>query len=276
MKPRVFLSYSIADARFAHQIQGALVRANVRVAIEPFGLSPRDSISESISKAVAASDFLILLISPDSLKSDWMTHEVEALASGEWQQRAITVIPVKIRPCVVPKYLAQWHVIDLSRSLDRGLERLVNVVRIAPHIDLSKLRGEEFVRLVYELLRAYGFRRIKHAYGAPDRGFDFMAELHAKDPFGRETTEQWTIQVKSSRNKTDISALKEFFGFSSWRPEKPNALFVTATQLTSAAKEWISSMPKHNVPRLIILEGTDITRLLLGKPKVAERFFPAD
>src|SRR5688500_12625133 len=129
MKPRVFLGYSIADERFAHQIQDALVRANVRVAVEPFGLSPRDSISESISKTVAASDFLILLISPESLKTEWMTHEVEALASGEWQQRAITVIPVKVRPGIVPKYLAQWHVIDLSRSLDRGLERLVNVVR---------------------------------------------------------------------------------------------------------------------------------------------------
>jgi hypothetical protein len=276
MKSRVFLSYSLADQPFAHQIQAALASANVRVAIEPFGLSPGDSISESIGKAVAASDFMILLISPDSLKSDWMLREVEALTSGEWQQRAITIIPVKVRACVVPKYLSQWHVIDLSRSLDRGLERLVNVVRIAPYIDLSRLGGVDFERLVYELLRAYGFRRIKHVYGSQDRGFDFLAELHAKDPFDRETTEQWTIQVKSSRNKTDISALQEFFGSSSWRPEKPNALFVTATQLTSAAKEWISSMPKHNVPRLIILEGTDITRLLLGKPKVAERFFPTD
>jgi len=275
MKARIFLGYSTADESFAREIQRALVKANVRVAVQPFELSHGDSISDSISKAITTSEFVILLISPDSLRSDWMMREVESLTSREWQQRAITVIPVKIRPCVVPKYLSEWHVIDLSRSFERGLDRLVNVMRIAPNIDISRLGEAEFERLVYELLRAYGFRKIKHSFSAHDRGVDFMGEFHARDPFGRDIAEQWVIQIKTSRNKTDIHALQEFISFSSWRSEQPNALFITTTQLTSAAKEWIATFPKHNVRRLIILEGTDINRLLLGKPKVAEKFFPA-
>lgn len=276
MKSRVFLSYSIADEHFARQIRDAFESANLPVAVNPFGLSPEDSISNSISKAIAASDFMILLVSPDALRSQWMMRELEALTSREWQQRAITVIPVKVQPCVVPQYLSRWHVLDLTRSMHRGLERLVNMVRVAPRIDLSHLTPSEFEGLVYQLLRAYGFRKIKHEFASHDRGFDFMAEYTTKDPFGRNTTEQWIIEAKASRNKTDISALQAFIGFSSWRQERLSALFVTATQLTSAAKEWISSLQKQNAPRLIVLEGTDINRLLLGRPKVAERFFPEE
>lgn len=276
MKSRVFLSYASADEHFAHMIRDALLRANISTVVDPFSLSAGDSISASISKAIAASDFMIILVSPDALKSQWMMREMETLTSLEWQQRAITVIPVKVRPCVVPQYLSRWHALDLTRSLPRGLERLVGMVRLAPSIDLSRLGGQEFEHLVYELLRAYGFRKIRHGDTWQHRAFDFIAEYHGKDPFGRESTEQWVIEAKASRNRTDISALKEFIGSFSYRHERHTALFVTATQLTSAAKEWIASLQKQSAPRLLVLEGTDIVRLLLGKPKVAEKFFPPE
>jgi len=172
--------------------------------------------------------------------------------------------------------LSRWHALDLTRSPPRGLERLVDMVRLAPSIDLARLGGSEFEHLVYDLLWAYGFRKIRHGDTLQDRGFDFIAEYRGKDPFGRDTTEQWVIEAKASRNRTDISALKEFIGSFSYRIERHTALFVTATQLTSAAKEWIASLQKQNAPRLLVLEGTDIVRLLLGKPKVAEKFFPPE
>lgn len=200
-------------------------------------------------------------------------REMEALTSLEWQQRAITVIPVKVCPCVVPLYLSRWNALDLTRSLERGLERLVRMVRLAPAIDLARLNGSEFEQLVYELLRAYGFHKIRHGETWQDTGIDFIAEYKGKDPFGRDTTEHWIISAKASRNRTDISALKEFIGSFSYRHERHTALFVTATQLTSAAKEWIGSLQKQRGPRLLVLEGTDIVRLLLGKSRVAEKFF---
>lgn len=274
MKSRVFLSYSSADEQFAHMIRDTLLHANIKTVVDPFRLDAGDSISSVISKAIAASDFMIILVSPDALRSQWMMREMETLTSLEWQQRAITVIPVKVRPCVVPQYLSRWRALDLTRSLPKGLERLVSMVRLAPNIDLARLRGAEFERLVFELLRAYGFRKIRHRDTWQDKGFDFIAEYKGKDPFGRETKEQWIIEAKASRNRTDISALKEFIGSFSYRQERRTALFVTATQLTTAAKEWIESIQKQNAPRLLVLEGTDIVRLLLGKPKVAEKFFP--
>lgn len=273
MKPKIFLSYTHKDEYFVRLIRDAFLHANMSTAMDLFSFSEGDSISVSISNAIAASDFMIILISPEALKSQWMMREMETLTSLEWQQRAITVIPVKVRPCVVPKYLSQLHALDLTRSLPKGIERLVNMVRLAPSIDLLNLRGHDFEYLVHELLRAYGFRKIRRTDSWQDRGFDFVAEYHGKDPFGRLTIEQWVIEAKATRNRTDISALKEFIGSFSYRNEHQTALFVTTTQLTSAAKEWITALQKKNFQRLLILEGTDITRLLLGKPKVAKKFF---
>jgi hypothetical protein len=276
MKSRVFISYTSADVHFAHSIQDAILRTPGATVIDLFNLSAEDSISASISNAIAASDFMIILVSPDALHAQWMIHEMETLTSIEWQQRAITVIPVKVRPCVVPQYLSRWPALDLTRSFERGLEQLVAMVQLAPAIDLSRLNGFEFENLIYELLRAYRFRKIRHGATLQDRRFDFIAEYQRKDPFGRNTTEQWVIEAKASRNRTDISTLNDFIGSFSYRRERHTALFVTATQLTSAAKEWIESLQKENAPRLIVLEGTDIVRLLLEKPKVAEKFFPRE
>ena len=276
MKSRVYLSYASEDEQFAIMIRDALYHANISTVIDAFRLSAQDSLAASISKAIAAYDFIIILVSPDTLKSQWMMHEMEALASLEWQQRAIIVLPVKVRPCIVPQYLSRWHALDLTRSPHRSLERLVNMVRLAPSIDLSRLGGHEFEDLIYELLRTYGFRKIRSGDMWNDKGFDFVVEYKGKDPFGRESIEQWVIQVKASRNRTDISALKGFISSFSYRHERYTALFVTATQLTSAAKEWIASFQKRNAPRLLVLEGTDIVRLLLEKPKVAEKFFPLE
>lgn len=257
-------------------IHEALTRESVSTVVDPFNLSVGDSISGSMTRAVAASDFMIILVSPDALKSKWMARELETLTSLEWQQRAITIIPVKVRPCVVPHYLSRWHVLDLTRSHLRGMDRLVGMVRLAPRIDLSSLGGKQFEHLVYELLRAYGFRKIRQGDTWQDRGFDFIAEYVSKDPFGRDKTEQWIVEAKAARNQTDISALKQFIGSFSYRSERHTALFVTATQLTSAAKEWIESLQKQGAPSLLVLEGTDIVRLLLSKPKVAEKFFPVE
>lgn len=276
MKSKIFLSYASPDEQYAQMIRDALTRHNLLTIVDPFSLSAGDSIFGSITKAIAASDFMIILVSPDALKSDWMLREMETLTALEWQQRAITVIPVKVRPCVVPQYLSRWHALDLTRSLQRGLDRLVSMVRLAPNIDLAQLDGKKFENLVYELLKAYGFRKIRQGDTWQDRGFDFIAEYAGKDPFGRERTEQWIVEAKASHNQTDISALKHFIGSFSYRTESHTALFVTATQLTSAAKEWIASLHKQGAPPLLVLEGTDIVRLLLNKPKVAQKFFPTE
>lgn len=276
MKSRVFISYAAPDEHYARMIRDALSRDNVSTFVDQFSLSIGDSINSAIGKAIAASDFMIILVSPDALASEWMRREMETLTSLDWQQRAITVIPVKVRPCVVPQYLSRWHALDLTRSPPRGIERLVAMVRVAPAIDLARLDGRRFEHLVYELLKAYGFRKIRSGESWQDRGFDFVAEYTGKDPFGRDTTEQWLVEAKVSRNQTDISALRHFIGSISYRSERNTGLFVTATQLTSAAREWIASLQKQGAPRLLVLEGTDIVRLLLSKPKVAEKFFPVE
>jgi hypothetical protein len=274
-RTKVFLSHAHEDAEVADRIGQALQEAGVSAFYHQLGLSPGDSINRAISSELSASDFVVLLLSPAALQSSWMMEEVETLARSEWRQRAISLIPVKIRPCRIPDFLYKWSIIDATRSFSRGMEKLVQVLRVAPYIDLYYLKPPQFEELVIALLKAYGFRKVKRASFMDEYAFDIVAEYRTKDPFGRSEVQEWLIEVKyhAGKIKTDISALREFLGAIALRKERAQALFVTASQLTSAAREWIESLDKRNAPPLTVLEGTDVIRLLLAKPRVANKFF---
>ena len=272
-KTKVFLSHAHEDADVANRIRQALQEAGVSAFYDQLDLSPGDSINRAISAELSASDFVVLLLSPAALQSSWLMEEVESLARSEWKQRAISLILVKIRPCRIPDFLYKWSIIDATRSFSRGMEKLVQVLRVAPYIDLYYLKPPQFEELVMALLKAYGFRRFKRAPFMDEYAFDIVAEYRTKDPFGRSEVQEWLVEIKSHAGKTDISTLREFLGAIALRKERTQALFVTASQLTSAAREWIESLEKRTTLPLTVLEGTDVIRLLLAKPEVANKFF---
>jgi len=272
-RTKVFLSYAHEDSEQAEKMRLALQNEGVSAFHDRLGLLPGDSISSKISSELSAADFIVLLLSPAAIRSSWMMEELESLARFEWRQRAITLIPVKIRPCRTPEFLSKGQVIDATRSFTKGIERLVNVLHIAPEIDLNTLTPPKFEELVIELLKAHGFRKVKRASFINDYAFDIVAEYKTKDPFGRPITQEWLVEIKAFSRKTDIGALRSFLGSIALRKERSQALFITSSQLTSAAREWIQSLDRIGAPPLTVLEGTDIIRLLLAKPTVANKFF---
>jgi hypothetical protein len=272
-KPKVFLSYHREDADVADRLRSAMQNAGMSAFVEQFSLSPQDSIGKALSSGISASDFIVVLLSPAALHSSWMVEELKSLTSSEWRQRAISLILVKIRPCQIPEFLSGWVTIDATRSFPKGIEKLVELLCTATKINLYQLGPHQFEDLVIDLLKAYGFRNVKRAPFIHESGIDIFTEYRTKDPFGRPQVQDWVVEVKSHTQKTDISSLREFLGAISLRKERIHALFVTSSQLTSAAREWIEGLDKKGAPPLTVLEGTNVIGLLLEKPKVIQKYF---
>lgn len=272
-KPRAFISFTHQDSEVADRIAFQLNQANISIFQDKISLPAGSSISTTIRSELSASDYLILLLSPEALKSNWFIQELEYAIEKDWRERAITVIPIKIKPCKIPTYISSWMLIDATRNLDNAIKKLIELLRAAPEVNFDKFSPIEFEELIYDFLKEYKFKNIQQASGFKDYGYDFIASHENKDPFGRNEISEWIVEVNAYKRRTDLSSLHAFAGSLSLRKESIRGLFITTSQLTSSAREWLEHTHKRGGPKISVLEGTELKRLILTKKRLINKYF---
>jgi len=106
---QVFISYSRKDIDFARHLAGDLEKAGFEVWWDISDLKGGDDWVRVIPAAIEASQYFIILLSPDSVKSQWVEREyLHAL------NLPLKVIPILIRPCPVPFALANINYLDFT------------------------------------------------------------------------------------------------------------------------------------------------------------------
>lgn len=270
----LFLSYASQDKDFAARLSSALRRAGASVWMDQFELQVGDSISEQVTKAISASDFLVVLLSPSSVNSQWVRKELSTALALEIHARDITVIPVVIEDCDVPAELATKHVIDLRRNVEDGIQLLVKQLGIAPSIDLSKIAPRRFEALVAELLERLGFYGIEREWILEGRHVDICARYSSKDPFGQQMEQVWLVEVKHyRRERAGVKDLAETVAFLSRLPDRYRGLLVLSSQLTSAARNWLVHASEQGHPSLRVIDGTELKKLLLKNFDLVGEYF---
>ena len=63
------------------------------------------SIPEEIEKGINNSDFLLILLSNNSVKSNWVRAEWESTIWDENQNKEIRIIPILIEECEIPRFI---------------------------------------------------------------------------------------------------------------------------------------------------------------------------
>ena len=66
---RVFISYTHADRPFASRLAVDLTHAGVNVWYDEWEILPGDSIVEKIDTALRENDYLMVILTPDSIES---------------------------------------------------------------------------------------------------------------------------------------------------------------------------------------------------------------
>lgn len=92
----VFVSYAQPDIPIARAVAKGLSDEGYKVALAEDEIAPGDNWALKIGEALARSRALVVLLSPDAVKSDQVRREVEfALTSPQFAHR---IFPVMIRP----------------------------------------------------------------------------------------------------------------------------------------------------------------------------------
>ena len=127
---RVFLSYSPADKRFAKQLAAELPQRGCEVWDPRAELFPGDNWAEQIVQALKQSRAMVVLLSPDSVKSDSVRREIAyALGNANYAGR---LFPVLLRPTEdVPWILRRLQLIhakdnpaEISKRIAGALQRV--------------------------------------------------------------------------------------------------------------------------------------------------------
>lgn len=128
---KVFISYSGADEKWADRLRKALAPQGVEVWNPASQISPGENWGLKYGKALQNSDGVVVLLSPDSVKSDWVRHEIEyALSSPQFRDR---LIPVVVRATdEIPWILRKLNVIRATKDDDETARRIATALRKTP------------------------------------------------------------------------------------------------------------------------------------------------
>jgi len=129
MKPReVFLSHASADRVVAERLVACLERHRIKVWYSKKSLKGAQAWHDEIGRALARCDWLVVLLTPAAVRSEWVKREVtHALIEKRYRQR---IIPVLVRPCKHKRLswtLSSMQMVDLRRNFEIGASSLLQV-----------------------------------------------------------------------------------------------------------------------------------------------------
>lgn len=124
----VFLSHSWADKPLARRLANDLREHDIAVWLDEAEMAIGDSLIEKIGAAIESVEFVLALLSRDSVQSSWVQRELEIAITHQINGRDLTVLPIVVDDCQIPPFLVGRLYSDL-RSQDRYPEILEELRR---------------------------------------------------------------------------------------------------------------------------------------------------
>ena len=115
-RPGIFLSHTWKDKSFARRLAGDLRASGARVWIDEAEIRLGDSLLEKIQEGIDSMDYLAVVLSPDSVASEWVKREVNVALNQEIAGKTVKVLPLLYRKCELPSFLIGKLYADFTNS----------------------------------------------------------------------------------------------------------------------------------------------------------------
>jgi hypothetical protein len=144
-----FISYSGKNQEFADRLFADLQREGVRCWFAPHHVQGGKKLHEQIDSAIRLHERLLLILSPDSIHSEWVKTEIAKARKRENAEDKRVLFPVRLN--ISFEELQEWECFDADRGKDSARE-----IREYYIPDFTKWKDhdhylEEFKKLVRDL-----------------------------------------------------------------------------------------------------------------------------
>ena len=127
-QPQVFISYSRRDLAFVEQLAADLQSAGLDVWYDLSGLEGGARWSREIQKAIRESQYMLVVLSPDSVASIWVEEEI--LYARKLKRK---IVPLFYKPCDLPFGFHTLHFIDVQGSkYKRNFNEVLRALDVRP------------------------------------------------------------------------------------------------------------------------------------------------
>jgi len=123
----IFVAHSSKDNRISKKIAEALKAERFAVWYDEWEIKVGDSISQRISSGLQQGDFLIIILSKDSVQSQWVQRELSAALTLE-AKKSMFILPVRIDDCEIPVLLQDRKYADFRKGFNLGLDELLDTI----------------------------------------------------------------------------------------------------------------------------------------------------
>ena len=182
-KKQLFISYSRADTTNVDQIISRLENTGYSIWFDREGIRGGNKWRRQIVDAIEDSDFFLLMLSPNAVKSKYVQQELDC-ADG----RSKTILPILIHPTAIPRemelQLAGWQRIDLSD------DDLVNIADVIEVLQTGKLETERIRRIenledqILKMTRGINTLSYNYANRIDNFFVEYLGTDQQKVPFG--------------------------------------------------------------------------------------------
>lgn len=124
-----FLSHSSADKQFARKLGHDLIKESFNIFLDKWDINIGESIVERINDALERMKGLILILSNNSINSNWVRKELSSALMKELNDKTITIFPVLIEKCEIPIIIKDYKYVDFVNNYQTGLSQLKEYLR---------------------------------------------------------------------------------------------------------------------------------------------------
>ena len=126
---KIFLSYSSKDKHFARMLTDDLRLEGHIPWLDEWEIKVGESIPKKISDGIGKSDFLVVVLSNNSVKSMWVENEWQSKYYDEIKNRKVMILPILLEKCKIPNLLKAKKYADFTINYSEGLENLLKALK---------------------------------------------------------------------------------------------------------------------------------------------------
>jgi len=204
---KIFISFSSQDQKLVTDLTRALQNRGADVWTYLLEMKPGDSLIDKINTGIKSSDYLILVISADSLQSYWVTRELNAAMMLEADGK-IKVIPILIDDSKknLPPLLHEKIYADFRTDFSKGFRDLRIALGLAGMTDTVFHGTTTGERIISDdtYLEENGMKVLK-------RGDEVYVDMPAQKQYAKITDEEAEFRTEYFVAKWDNvrNSLKE-------------------------------------------------------------------
>ena len=124
----IFLSHSSKDKFFVRTLAGYLREYGIKVWLDEAEINIGDSLTEKIGEAIEVTDYVGVVLSHNSINSEWVQRELQIALHKELKGKKVVVLPILIETVEIPPFLKDKLYADFTTP-ERFKSELTKLLR---------------------------------------------------------------------------------------------------------------------------------------------------